>query len=666
MYIQKISIKNYRNFNNFEMEFHEGLNVIVGANNSGKTGLLYAINSLNDSTITIDDFNKNNLIQFKHLYMEIAPSIEITYYIKHLISIDDTTDESIIKLVPFLGLKEINETRIQDGDNIKYNVTAVIKSVYSLDVKYLEEYRKAVSSLNKYDEYLIVLNRFVSEHYDWSYSNGVSDSKAASKDARNIFDIRFIGSERTAEEVSKEAKREIDAFSKIVENATELDKFKSKTSSELKELLSPSLNKLSALFESEQNDIGLKKGNVSISSSIKANFSIPDSFVTEVKDTKTDYIVPLNHNGLGYNNLINIYMLIRLNEIKMGRDFRILCLEEPEAHLHPAMQYKLFKYLKKLDADNELKQQIFVTTHSSNISAVAGLDNMFMMAYNRQSTPQDCMNQSLASLFVDKEGSTEKSEAKKHLTKFLDVTRSDMLFADKVILVEGIAERLLMPYFMEKCGYAYEDEHVSIVEIGGKHFEHFIELFNENALKKKVLCITDNDFNWVCEDKTKFDSKAHYETNVPSHIVKITSRFNFDEYKLCTQKNGGRTFEDELFLANCDNEETAVFLLKTVLPETLYAFIETYKLDIDQWQSHIEEIDGRSKSVINNYLTYYTNRKDQDDSLSNWYKKLFFAELFLHYANGNKGDIALEILTNFADKDLVVPAYISEGIEWLK
>lgn len=174
------------------MEFHEGLNVIVGANNSGKTGLLYAINSLNDSTITIDDFNKNNLIQFKHLYMEIAPSIEITYYIKHLISIDDTTDESIIKLVPFLGLKEINETRIQDGDNIKYNVTAVIKSVYSLDVKYLEEYRKAVSSLNKYDDYLIVLNRFVSEHYDWSYSNGVSDSKAASKDARNIFDIRFI------------------------------------------------------------------------------------------------------------------------------------------------------------------------------------------------------------------------------------------------------------------------------------------------------------------------------------------------------------------------------------------------------------------------------------------------------------------------------------------
>lgn len=58
--------------------------------------------------------------------------------------------------------------------------------------------------------------------------------------------------------------------------------------------------------------------------------------------------MPIDHNGLGYNNLINIYMLIKLKELRVGKDFRILCLEEPEAHLHHAMQYKLFKYLKNL------------------------------------------------------------------------------------------------------------------------------------------------------------------------------------------------------------------------------------------------------------------------------------------------------------------------------
>ena len=53
-----------------------------------------------------------------------------------------------------------------------------------------------------------------------------------------------------------------------------------------------------------------------------------------------------------------------------------------------------------------------------------------------------------------------------------------------VILVEGIAEKLLVPLFMEIYGCSYEDEHISIVEIGGKHFKYFVELLNGNAVKK--------------------------------------------------------------------------------------------------------------------------------------------------------------------------------------
>ena len=63
MYISKIHIQNYRNFNNFVMNFQKGLNVIIGANNSGKTGLLYAIKLLNSpSDVSVEDFNKNNLL----------------------------------------------------------------------------------------------------------------------------------------------------------------------------------------------------------------------------------------------------------------------------------------------------------------------------------------------------------------------------------------------------------------------------------------------------------------------------------------------------------------------------------------------------------------------------------------------------------------------------
>ena len=58
------------------MNFHKGLNVIIGSNNSGKTGLLYAINLLNyPSTISVDDFNKNNLLKYEKLYADNPPEI---------------------------------------------------------------------------------------------------------------------------------------------------------------------------------------------------------------------------------------------------------------------------------------------------------------------------------------------------------------------------------------------------------------------------------------------------------------------------------------------------------------------------------------------------------------------------------------------------------------
>lgn len=300
MYINKIHIQNYRNFNDFTMQFHKGLNVIVGPNNSGKTGLLYAINLLgNPSDVSVDDFNKNNILRYAELYMETAPSIVIEYNIRHRICEDDTTDESIIRLLPFLGIKEFEENRKEKDGIVEYNISAQVKAIYSLDAKFVEEYRKAVrEEVKDFSDYVVVLRRFVDSHYSWCYTNGVSSTKADPKTATGVFEIRFIGAERTSEEVRKETKREIVSFTKDSENVAELDKFKSDVSGGLEQLLSPSISKLSSLFENENNAIGLKKGNVSISSAIRANFSLADAYITEVKDTKSGYTLPLQHNGL--------------------------------------------------------------------------------------------------------------------------------------------------------------------------------------------------------------------------------------------------------------------------------------------------------------------------------------------------------------------------------
>lgn len=671
MYINKIHIQNYRNYSDFTMNFHKGLNVIIGSNNSGKTGLLYAINLLNfPSSISVDDFNKNNLLKYGELYAENAPEIVIEYYISHRIAEDDTSDESIIRLLPFLGIKEFEENRTEKDGKVEYNIAAKIKAAFSLDVKYLDDYRKEFKSVNNFDEFFMMLNRFVEKHYSWSYTNGITETKADQKAATSVFDIRLIEAERTSEEVRKETKREIETVTKDSERAAELDALKKSVSDDLKGILSDSITKLSDLFENEDNEIGLKKGNVSIFSDVKAKFSVSDAYVTEVKDTKSGFVVPLQHNGLGYNNLINIYMLIKLTEVQKGRDFKILCLEEPEAHLHPAMQYKLFKYLKNLDKKNELNQQIFVTTHSSNISAVAGIDNMFMLSYERSEECSDCHQQSLAEQFKDADGKTEKNDAKLHLSKFLDVTRSDMLFADKVILVEGIAEKLLMPLFMDSCGCSYEDEHISIVEIGGKHFEHFVELFNGNAVNKKVLCITDKDFKWI-DDDDKLKSFETYQNEEVSHIKKLKDRFTIENFYICTQTLGGKTFEDELLLANMDNLDIAKILFKKAVCDGLEEFFDKYNFDITAWNANKKDIDGRSRKVIDKYLKAYNERVDGNPENSKLYEKIIFSELFLHYAESKKGEVALSLLTDKAlyNEDettkIVVPDYIREGLKWL-
>ncbi len=658
MYITKIKIRNYRNFANFTMEFQKGLNVIIGANNSGKTGLLYAIQMLSKPEITsAHDFNKNVISQFATRYQEDAPKIEFEFEIRHEISEDDTEDESIVKLLPFLGMKDIESAHEENGKEKKniYSILAIVKMTFSLDVKALGNYKQDVKSVHSLDEFVSLLDMYI-ERYKWTFTNSKSNTEADKKDALGIFDIRFIGAERTSSDVAKETKREIEDFTKDQNNAAEIRRIKDSLSNDIKKLLKPALTKMASVFENEKNEIGLSKGNVSIFQNIRADISVADAYITDVKDTTGNFVVPLHNNGLGYNNLINIYILIKLTEIRKGKDFRILCLEEPEAHLHPSLQYKLFKFLKELDETDQLNQQIFVTTHSSNISAVAGIDNMYMLGYNRKCL--DCRQQSLKILFKNKE------KAKNHLTKFLDVTRSDMLFAENVILVEGIAEKLLLPLFMEKCGCSYEDESISIVEIGGKFFEHFIELFNGNTVQKKVLCITDRDFKWITESgKDKILSCYElYKKIEPSHITKLKTQFDgMSNLFIATQTNGGRTFEDEFFLSNFDMGKN---LMEIVATETISKLLEEYGIDYDAWDKNRPKAKD---SKVSAYLDIFNVALDEKEAEKNkFYKKLFFAELFLYYSKEHKGDVALSILTHeVLSSTIVVPQYIKEGLEWL-
>lgn len=686
MYINSIKIKNYRNYENFYMKFKEGLNVIIGANNAGKTNLLHAINLLKDLNIEIDDFNKNDILKkYMNDYKKESPIIEVEYEIFHEISEDNENDESIIKLLPFLGLDRINEIRTEQGNKNKYLIVANIKIRYELNKKYLKDYCNLVKDIDNFDDYISCLE-LMQKNYEWNVYNGIDDSNVDKKSISEIFKIDFIEAERNTNDVYYETKNEINKYIKEEENMKKVKGLAKTISGKMEETVKELLEKIyKVVNEDEKNEIGLKDGNVSIKQGINYKPDISSGYKIDVEDTNLKYIVPLTHNGVGYNNLINIYMLLKLPELRPGQDFRILCLEEPEAHLHPAMQYKLFKYIKKIDDENKLNQQIFVTTHSSNITSVSGIENMYMIDYDRSF--DEVVNMSLSNQLKD------KSDSQKHIMKFLDVTKSDMLFAKKIIFVEGLAEKLIVPKFLEKEGYSYENEHISIIDIGGKHFKYFIDIYEDSNINKKILCITDKDFKVNCkEDLSKISNF------VPKHISKLLIKkgkkaiktklilrksLKIKKYRLKTdfqkiyfvrnniamvcQNTYGSTFEDELFLANMANKENAIKLLKIVSSKSLNTFIEENELDFDCWKANVEKIKyTKTKDKIKKLINKYSNLIENDNEHKKIYEKLFFANLFLSYAENKKGEIALEILVDEElMSNIVIPSYIEEGIKWL-
>lgn len=681
MFIESISVKNYRNLADFSIHFHEGLNVIIGANNSGKTGLLSVIRLLDGfPSLSVEDFNKNELLDFKKKFLDVPPSIQVIYHFCHLVSDDDSGEDiNLVDLIPFLeaGAPE----KLKEETDGKILLTGTLCASFSLDPKALGRYAESVKKAIDYDSFYSLFTSFVDNYYHWSFSNGLSDTPIDIGQAKSLFEIISIDAQRTSDEVEKGAKKEVEEFLKKPENSEKIKDFFNKTNSGLEETIKEPLDQLKNLVENENDEIGLKHGEVAISPSFKTDgMRISDTYITEVKDTTGGYKLQMNYNGLGYNNLIDIYMLIKLASLNGKSKAKILCLEEPEAHLHPAMQYKLFKFIKEMNDKAGLQQQVFVTTHSSNITAVAGLENMFLLQYRRHDAIPNCYSENLYDFFQlgpnDDTLSDEKKqirqakiESKNHLDKFLDVTRSDMLFADKVILVEGIAEKLLLPELMVRCGESYEDQHIAIVEIGGVQFGHFLELFNHNKVCKKVLCITDNDFSWGNDDG--FATKKDYDSYQCKRISDLSSRFkDCPNIHIVTQRIGGKTFEDELFLSNFENETIQRFLLGSVLPNELRAFFDVKEngTRFEKWKEGKGSFASSSKKITASLLDAADQMAAKDTANAVFYHNLFFAELFYYYVSRSKGDLALELLVYLQQCNKVsfaVPEYIAEGLKWL-
>jgi putative ATP-dependent endonuclease of the OLD family len=261
----------------------------------------------------------------------------------------------------------------------------------------------------------------------------------------------------------------------------------------------------------------------------------------------------IERNGLGYNNLI--FMAVVLSELAKNADaaYRSLIVEEPEAHLHPQLQAVLLRYLSSIDQDEpgEKPVQVFVTSHSPNFASIADLDSVVCLL--------DAGHEAAA--FHPRSVKFGKGKREK-LARYLDVTRAELFFARRALFVEGAAEMLLVSVLSKKHGYDLRDHGVSLISVEGLNFDCFMPLFGEKAITVPVAVVTDADPTTKIDGKTVGLYPAADETVDPSDTAKSMLRLEDSLIKVFL---GQKTFEYDLALIG-KNRPTMLAALKEIHP----------------------------------------------------------------------------------------------------
>lgn len=372
----------------------------------------------------------------------------------------------------------------------------------------------------------------------------------------------------------------------------------------------------------------------------------------------------LFENSLGYNNLI--YLATILAEFEGLKENytspRVLLIEELEAHLHPQIQIKVLKYLKEQADKSDI--QIIITTHSTTIASATPIENIISF------------NTTKNGIKISPLGSCIKNEqAIRFINRWLDTTRSTLLFSKGNIFVEGLAEALLIPRLAEiylkklnKTQKSLEEAGISVINMNGIFFQYFMKLYD--------------GYEPIYPERGEGETKQAYKERI--ELFKKKERYEGQEYRKtdflpirCVALTDNDPDEKEQPEKNeeVEGKNPQLFLVQQIKNMTdncrIYKNLKTFEYDLALEKENaqimikiiLEELptNGTVRERLEGYLSAYQQEEaiNQTDVASDILKQIEASYM-------GKGLFAQLLLEKISEETkFVVPKYIKEAIKFV-
>ena len=425
MHISRIYIKNFRNFSEIDIPLSDGVTCIIGENNTGKTNLFRALR------LVID----NNLPSSSRQLAEqdIFAKADFTEPNEVIVSVEFSDFEDCINSQALVCAWKVKQPRCRKA--------------------HIQVPSKTLHSRTNWKTVLISMSLCLDEHYEWQIvGGGGTDPKSLQWNDDDGQSVRFSDLQHFKLEYLKDLRDVVQDLERDrVSPLRRLLRLNDDKALEA-ELVAIAQDANRSIAEHQLiSDVSEGLGNEFTRvvgpafEDIQLNLGmVESSFAAIIRSLKILFRdrgfqhddFQISRNGLGLNNLLYITMVLRAFDLTLSSDDvagQLVLIEEPEAHLHPQLQRTLYDVLRGAPS------QVLLTSHSTHISSKAPLNSFVSLTLSPEGTKANRL--ALPGNLEDKEV--------KDLERYLDATRSTLLYARKVMLVEGPAELFLIPRMIE-------------------------------------------------------------------------------------------------------------------------------------------------------------------------------------------------------------------------